>query len=310
MNPLQQYFDDIPHNADQINQALQSIEVQGIDGLANALSHAGEGWKSMRDIAIQTLQEITQELIKLAIQRMIFNLFGNAILGGVTGGAGGAATVGGGGGAFVLGGGTANFFAHHPFGGFAIGGFVSGPGGPTSDSIPAMLSDGEYVLNAAAVRKFGTGFLDQLNEGRIPHRKHGGFLSILPFLAGGLFGALTGRSPLLMAGLIGGGFSLADKIHGPLGDILKFAISPAAFLGEKLLGGHHHSSSKVPDSMLSAVPPTSPAANNNDPISAGDNHYHITVAGTGDPLKDRQTGMQYAAGMDEEMSRRRRKGTI
>jgi hypothetical protein len=33
-------------------------------------------------------------------------------------------------------------------------GGVWGPGTSTSDSIPAMLSNGEYVLNAAATQKF------------------------------------------------------------------------------------------------------------------------------------------------------------
>ena len=36
----------------------------------------------------------------------------------------------------------------------AEGGFVSGPGGPTSDSIPARLSDGEFVVNARATSRF------------------------------------------------------------------------------------------------------------------------------------------------------------
>lgn len=46
----------------------------------------------------------------------------------------------------------------------ANGGFVSGPGTPTSDSIPAMLSDGEYVIRAAAVNRYGVGFFDSLNQ--------------------------------------------------------------------------------------------------------------------------------------------------
>jgi len=45
----------------------------------------------------------------------------------------------------------------------AEGGYISGPGGPTSDSIPAMLSDGEYVINAAAVRRVGVDALDYIN---------------------------------------------------------------------------------------------------------------------------------------------------
>jgi len=46
---------------------------------------------------------------------------------------------------------------------FAAGGFVTGPGTATSDSIPARLSAGEYVVRAAAVRRVGVAFLDALN---------------------------------------------------------------------------------------------------------------------------------------------------
>lgn len=52
--------------------------------------------------------------------------------------------------------------------GFATGGYVAGPGTGTSDSIPAMLSNGEYVINANAVRRIGVGNLDALNQGRVP----------------------------------------------------------------------------------------------------------------------------------------------
>ena len=36
----------------------------------------------------------------------------------------------------------------------AQGGMVTGPGSGTSDSIPAMLSNGEYVVNARSTRLF------------------------------------------------------------------------------------------------------------------------------------------------------------
>lgn len=50
----------------------------------------------------------------------------------------------------------------------AQGGLVKGRGGPTEDKVPAMLSPGEYVIKAAAVRKFGVPFFDQLNQMRAP----------------------------------------------------------------------------------------------------------------------------------------------
>jgi len=48
--------------------------------------------------------------------------------------------------------------------GLANGGSVFGPGGPRSDSIPAMLSNGEYVVNSDSVKKYGRGFLDKINS--------------------------------------------------------------------------------------------------------------------------------------------------
>ncbi len=45
----------------------------------------------------------------------------------------------------------------------ASGGKISGAGSGTSDSIPAMLSNGEYVINAAAVSHYGVGAFDMLN---------------------------------------------------------------------------------------------------------------------------------------------------
>jgi TP901 family phage tail tape measure protein len=49
---------------------------------------------------------------------------------------------------------------------FPTGGSVLGPGSPTSDDIPAWLSNGEYVIRAAAVRKYGLSMMDALNQMR------------------------------------------------------------------------------------------------------------------------------------------------
>lgn len=49
---------------------------------------------------------------------------------------------------------------------FAGGGRVRGPGTSTSDSIPAWLSNGEFVIRAAAVRKYGSAFMHAINSGR------------------------------------------------------------------------------------------------------------------------------------------------
>jgi hypothetical protein len=46
----------------------------------------------------------------------------------------------------------------------AAGGYISGPGTGTSDSIPAMLSNGEFVINAKSAASFGYGNLESINK--------------------------------------------------------------------------------------------------------------------------------------------------
>ena len=58
--------------------------------------------------------------------------------------------------------------------GHATGGPINGPGTETSDSIPAMLSKGEYVVNAKATKQHKP-LLDAINYGSIRHFASGGF---------------------------------------------------------------------------------------------------------------------------------------
>lgn len=56
----------------------------------------------------------------------------------------------------------------------AKGGAIIGPGTSTSDSIPALLSNGEYVINADAAAQIGRTTLDALNSGHYPAFADGG----------------------------------------------------------------------------------------------------------------------------------------
>lgn len=67
----------------------------------------------------------------------------------------------------------------------ATGGHVQGPGGPTDDKIPAMLSNGEYVVNAAAVSHYGVGTLAALNAQKLAT---GGSPIPIPPVGGGTAG--------------------------------------------------------------------------------------------------------------------------
>jgi hypothetical protein len=70
----------------------------------------------------------------------------------------------------------------------AAGGFITGPGSGTSDSILTWLSNGEYVMPAHVVKQMGVGFFDQLRGVKTPG-----------FAAGGLVGANSPETSYLQS---------------------------------------------------------------------------------------------------------------
>jgi TP901 family phage tail tape measure protein len=72
------------------------------------------------------------------------------------------------------------------------GGPVIGPGGPVSDSIPAMLSNGEYVIRADSARKYGKSFLDKLNSGQLGSTSYANPIPEMAMAAGGMVGFSIG----------------------------------------------------------------------------------------------------------------------
>ncbi|HEX7956668.1 MAG TPA: hypothetical protein VF508_06990 [Pyrinomonadaceae bacterium] len=69
-------------------------------------------------------------------------------------------------------------------GGAAEGGLITGPGTGTSDSILARLSNGEFVMRAAAVRNIGVDVLERMNSfSRTPAFALGGLVGSLPDVA-------------------------------------------------------------------------------------------------------------------------------
>ncbi|MBI0095509.1 MULTISPECIES: phage tail length tape measure family protein [Gilliamella] len=59
----------------------------------------------------------------------------------------------------------------------ATGGYISGPGTSTSDSIPARLSNGEFVVKAESVKKYGLDYFHAINTGRLHRYATGGLVS-------------------------------------------------------------------------------------------------------------------------------------
>lgn len=116
--------------------------------------------------AEDVLKNLVKQLAKAALQAA---LMGSGPLAGIFGTAG---TNGGAGGLFGLLGGLFKF---------ADGGWVSGPGTARSDSIPARLSKGEFVVNAASAKKYGP-LLGAINTGKPIKMATGGFAGVAPLV--------------------------------------------------------------------------------------------------------------------------------
>jgi len=96
--------------------------------------------------------------------------------------------------------------------GIASGGLISGRGTGISDSIPAMLSNGEFVINAATTRFFGSPFFQGLQ------RMARGGLTVPRFGVGGMVGGISGFEPVIQAAGAGGA---PVNIHLPSGDVVR-----------------------------------------------------------------------------------------
>ncbi|WP_417426259.1 hypothetical protein [Hoeflea sp.] len=129
--------------------------------------------------AIETGNAALDRLVNTLIEAVAqAALLGKGPLAGIFGGGGGSG--GGLGGIFA---GIGKLFGLKdggPVKGYASGGAVFGPGGPRSDKVPAMLSDGEFVVNANATKK-NRHWLEAINNG-LPGFANGGAVGKAPRL--------------------------------------------------------------------------------------------------------------------------------
>lgn len=153
--------------------------------MAKAITSAFQSVFDFISDGVKTLLSPLQGLIDLATKAAA------AVAGAFGGGGGGSSDTSSGG------------------GGFAGGGHVTGPGTPTSDSILARLSDGEFVVKAAAVRKYGVNALAMLNGMRLPS---------LGFAHGGLVSGSGGMAGLLPSFASGGPVGRPVTLVMPTGD--------------------------------------------------------------------------------------------
>lgn len=83
--PLDAYLDRLPRSADEAREALERVQVDGIDGIVNGLADAATGARSLGDVFKSVTNQIIADLIRIQLQKAIVGGLSN-VLGGVFGG--------------------------------------------------------------------------------------------------------------------------------------------------------------------------------------------------------------------------------
>lgn len=192
-------IEDAKAKTDEYGQAMANLKQTGFDaavqGFSTFLSDITSGNKSIADSfqslagsVVQALQQMLIKMIAVKAMQAAFGMFGIP----VPAGAVAAAT----------------------------GGHITGPGTGTSDSIPAWLSNGEFVVRAAAVQAVGLDALHEINrKGRLPTARVSGFSAahVSKYADGGLVGSIADAT---------GGGSTQVSIGLEEGLVLKKLSSP------------------------------------------------------------------------------------
>ncbi|CAL8981541.1 hypothetical protein RHODGE_RHODGE_02834 [Rhodoplanes serenus] len=138
-----------------VADALNRFAASGLGTVTDELAAMALGTRSAADAFRIMTQSILSDLLKIAIRSSVTGPLADVFKG--------------------------LFASSGVFGltGKASGGWVDGPGTSTSDSIPARLSRGEYVVRAASARRFGP-LLEAINSGGVARFAAGGPVGGMP----------------------------------------------------------------------------------------------------------------------------------
>ena len=160
VNALRDGFQNLGDTAfvsfSSVGEIIESQLNDGINGIIEGTTTISEAFRSMASSAVAEIRRIiVQLLIQQAIQAAL-SAFG--VPPGAAGAAAGAAGGGGGGGGGIVGSLLSGIQGN------ADGGLIRGAGTGTSDSILRRLSNGEFVIRAAAVQHYGAELFEGLNR--------------------------------------------------------------------------------------------------------------------------------------------------
>lgn len=215
--PMDQYRQRLQAAAGDMNEALQSVQVNGLESLESGLVSIISGTEDVGSAFKKMAQSIIADLARIAIQKAILS------------------AIGGGTGFFGFrDGGSLSDVPGRADGG-SLGGLISGPGNGRSDSILALLSgpggavrlsNREFIMNERAVQFYGADTMAAINARRVPRFADGGSLST-PSMPLSLAAA---RAPSLasLASNAAGGASGNVTVSIALGDDLDARIDNRA----------------------------------------------------------------------------------
>jgi hypothetical protein len=211
------------HLREAITRSVSGDIAHGLVDMAQHVHNVGDAFRGLAQTVLKSLQDIIAKILEAAIASKVSG-FLNMILG-AGGGGSSLGSIG-----IPMGLGSM----------FADGGHVRGPGTSTSDSIPAMLSHGEYVVRASAVDRLGVNFFDAINTGRMQAHAYGGAVRVPGFAEGGHVG--FARGGVVESGGAGGGGHHHIKLSLAHGLILDEMSSPA---GAKVVVEHMQQNPKA-----------------------------------------------------------------
>jgi len=167
-------------------QTFGDINDMGRSALGGFVSDLRQGTSAAEALS-NALDGVLDKMLDMALNSLFDAGGGGGVLGALFGGLATGGSVGAGG-----------------IGHAATGGGIRGRGTGTSDSIPMMLSNGEFVVRASQARKFGP-LLDAINSGRIGRMASGGPVGVpnLPSLSGRGGGPITiGGTSIVVQGSV------------------------------------------------------------------------------------------------------------
>jgi tape measure domain-containing protein len=145
-----------------VDPVANAINTDVKNAFANMFEQIGTGAKNAKEAFLDFARSVIASIQRIAAQKIAEQIFG--FFGGSSGGIGGLISEG------------LKFFGLA----FSTGGQVPGTG--TGDTVPAMLTPGEYVIRRDVAQRIGYGLLDSINGGFVPRMSMGR----LAFASGGM----------------------------------------------------------------------------------------------------------------------------